>query len=73
MEGNLVITTYLPRLHELVQIFERTKTYTDSTFVYMGPVDGSLYLSGKLPTHPSPKPALTLTSHLGQNVGLGEG
>jgi len=34
---------------------------------------GSLYLSGKLPTYPSPKPTLTLTSHLGQNVGLGEG
>ena len=28
---------------------------------------------GKLPTYPSPKPTLTLTSHLGQNVGLGEG
>ena len=27
----------------------------------------------KLPTYPSPKPTLTLTSHLGQNVGLGEG
>ena len=26
----------------------------------------------KLPTYPSPKPTLTLTSHLGQNVGLGE-
>jgi len=32
-----------------------------------------LYVSGKLPTYPSPKPTLTLTSHLGQNVGLGEG
>ena len=28
---------------------------------------------GKLPTYPSPKPTLTLTSHLRQNVGLGEG
>ena len=28
---------------------------------------------GKLPTYPSPKPTLTLTSHLGQNVGIGEG
>ena len=34
---------------------------------------GSLYVSGKLPTYPSPKPTLTLTSHLGQNVDLGEG
>ena len=33
----------------------------------------SLWVSGKLPTFPSPKPTLTLTSHLGQNVGLGEG
>jgi len=34
---------------------------------------GSLYVSGKLPTYPSPKPTLTLTCHLGQNVGLREG
>ena len=34
---------------------------------------GSLYVTGKLPTYPSPKLTLTLTSHLGQNVGLGEG
>ena len=34
---------------------------------------GSLYLAEKLPTYPSPKPTFTLTSHLGQNVGLGEG
>ena len=34
---------------------------------------GSLYVTGKLPTYPSPKPTLTLTSHLGQNVGLREG
>ena len=33
----------------------------------------SLFISGKLPTYPSLKPTLTLTSHLGQNVGLGEG
>ena len=35
---------------------------------------GSLYFFGKLLTYPSPiKPTLTRTSHLGQNVGLGEG
>ena len=34
---------------------------------------GTLYVSGKLPTHPSPKLTLTLTSHLRQNNGLGEG
>ena len=33
----------------------------------------SWYISGKLATYPSPKPTLTLTSHLGQNVGVGEG
>jgi len=33
----------------------------------------SLDVSGKLPTYSSPKPTLTFTSHLGQNVGLGEG
>ena len=27
---------------------------------------GSLYVSGKLPNYPSPKPTLTLTSHLGK-------
>ena len=31
---------------------------------------GSLNISGKLPTYPSPTPTLTLTSHLGQIVGL---
>ena len=34
---------------------------------------GLLYVSGKVPTYPPPKATLTLTSHLGQNVGLGEG
>ena len=31
---------------------------------------GSLYVSGKLPTHPSPKPTLKLTSHLRQIIDL---
>ena len=34
---------------------------------------GSSYFSGKLPTYPSPKPTLTFTSHILQNVGLGKG
>ena len=34
---------------------------------------GLFYVSGKLPTYPSPKPILSLTSHLRSNVGLGEG
>ena len=32
-----------------------------------------LSIFGKLPTYPSPKPTLTLTSHLGRNVGFREG
>ena len=31
------------------------------------------YMFWKLPTYPSPKPNLTLSSHFGKNVGLGEG
>ena len=34
---------------------------------------GPIQVSGKLSTYPSPKLTLTLTSHLGQNVGLVEG
>ena len=33
----------------------------------------ALYGPGKLPTYPSLKPTLRLTSDLGKNVGLGEG
>ena len=33
----------------------------------------SIEVSGKLPSYPSPKPTLTPTAHLKQNVGLGEG
>ena len=32
-----------------------------------------IWVSGKLPTHPSPKLTLKLTSCLGQNDDLGEG
>ena len=34
---------------------------------------GLLYVCGKLPNNPSLKPTLTLSSHLGQKVGLGDG
>ena len=38
------------------------------------PIFGSFYVSGKLPTSDSsPEPTLTLSSYLGQNVGVGEG
>ena len=36
-------------------------------------VHGSLYVSGKLPTYPSPKPTFCLKSEVSVNVGLGEG
>ena len=32
-----------------------------------------IYVSGKLPTYPSPKSTLTLSSHFGQNIGLRDG
>ena len=44
---------------------------TESDFLFAG--WASLYVSRKLLTYPSPKPTLTLTSHLEQNVVLGEG
>ena len=34
---------------------------------------GSFYVSVKLHTYPFPKPTLTLSSYLEQNVGLREG
>ena len=50
---------------------ENSHTWTGHTCFGHGII--TVYVSGKLPTNPSPKPTLTLTSHLGQNVGLGEG
>ena len=47
---------------ECIKVFLPKKTY--------GPISE---VSGKLPTYPSPKLTLTLTSHLAQNDGLGEG
>ena len=38
--------------------------------VLQSKVAGSFDVSGKLPTYPSPKPILTLASHLGQNVAF---
>ena len=39
-------------------------------FVFSGDFQ---FETGLLTTHPSPKSTLSLTSHLGQTVGLGEG
>ena len=50
-----------------------------SSFLFCWPLSAGLKLtkkdrvSQKLPTYPCPKPTLTLTPCLGQNVGLGEG
>ena len=62
-------------VHFMIRLRSRLY-YTEQLFVptrksLSGPI-GSLYVSGKLPTYPSPKPTLTLTSHLGQNVCSGE-
>ena len=45
--------------HSLTRFEDNTITFSDK-----------LRFLGKLPTYPSPKPTLLLTSHLGQNVGL---
>ena len=45
----------------------------DGCFLMLPAYTASLYVSGKLPTYPSPKLTLTLTAHLGQNICLGEG
>ena len=70
--------SHRPHLHGSGQIFEWTRTFTDPLFVYSTePKELCKFLngdvSGKLPTYPSPKPTSTLTSHLGENVALGEG
>ena len=51
----------------------QNQDFFPGVFIYTPINEGSLYVSGKLPTYPSPKPTLILTSHLGKNVGLGEG
>ena len=39
----------------------------------VGIVSNIIQVSGKLPTYLSPNSTLTFATHLGQNVGLGEG
>ena len=65
---------------------EINANFRDFNFHYFGPKfskyfwccwhlrkRGLLHVSGKLPTYPSLKLTSALASHLGQNVGLGEG
>ena len=49
--------------------------YKRDTFPCLVPLRafGSLYISGKLPTYPSPKPTFYPKREAGFNVGLGEG
>ena len=60
-------------------LLEETKVFVRSSLtgailcILLKNWEHMFYLSGKLPTYPSPKPTLTLTSHLGQNVGSGKG
>ena len=46
---------------------------TDSKMEQFCTYFGALSVSGKQPTYPSPDSTLTLTSQLGQNVGLAQG
>ena len=48
-------------------------SYSKNIFSLLSETKGLLYVSGKLPTYPFPKPTLTLASHLEQNLGSGEG
>ena len=52
-----------------VQTFVRTRVNGASNYCSFG----SIEVFGKLPNYPSAKLTLTLTSHVGQNDGLGEG
>ena len=58
--------------------FPRRGTPYNGPYMEAPPERGTFFVilrfnSGKLPTYPSPKPTLTLTSHLRQNVRFGEG
>ena len=46
-----------------IKMFGRLRNYTS----------GSIKVSGQLPTYPSPRLTLILTSHFEQNDGLGKG
>ena len=62
--------------HYLKQLFESNSHQLFHIHKYLISHDNVYWriisVSGKLPTYPSPKPTLTPTSHLRQNVVLGE-
>ena len=65
-ERSFIYTSYL-------LLIETNTMKLDTTENALGNLAHNLQRNGKLPTYPSPKLTLTLTSHLGQNDGLGEG
>ena len=70
IRANLTTT---PRLKEKFFAFALVVLGYCIQLFCLGNLFGSFYLSGKLPTYPSPKPTLILASHLRQNFGFGEG
>ena len=60
-------------LNNTVPYTHERKQFGQKIWDFQVRIQGTLYFSGKLLTYPSPKPTSTLTSHLGQNVGLDEG
>ena len=73
-------------LNNTVPYTHERKQFGQKIWDFQVRIQGTLYFSGKLLTYPSPKPTSTpgadypgnrllstLTTHLGQNVGLEEG
>ena len=59
--------------HGALNINCSTVVFITDVCRFSQPVAYNNYVSVKLPNYLSPKLTLTLTSHLGQNVGLGDG
>ena len=68
-----VVLCFVGYMYFSTPLRQDTGSHTVCHYLNEGKPFGSLYVSGKLPTYPSPKPSLTLSSFLGQNVGLGDG
>ena len=60
-------------LNNTVPYTHERKQFGQKIWDFQVRIQGTLYFSGKLLTYPFPKPTSTLTTHLGQNVGLEEG
>ena len=67
-----ILTLY--RREVIVTVYLKEHYWEHSSFRFnMNIRRPRLYVSWKLPTYTSPTPTLTLMSHLGQNVDLGQG